>query len=88
MTQKRQDEAVELAKKSDAMVVVGGRDSANTRKLYDLCRIHSPYAVHIESYSELEFAEFPKEAQKIGITAGASTPDDIILEVIKQWKRN
>ncbi len=88
VTQKRQDEAIELAKKSDAMIVVGGRDSSNTKKLYDLCRINSPYAVHIESVSELPLADFPSGAQKIGITAGASTPDDIILEVIKQWKKN
>lgn len=88
VTQKRQDEAVKLSKKTDAMIVIGGRDSSNTRKLYDLCRINSPYAIHVESASELSLAEFPPETQKIGITAGASTPDDIILEVIKQWKKN
>lgn len=88
VTQKRQDEAVLLAKKSDAMIVVGGRNSSNTRKLFDLCSENAPYAVHIESADELKSADFPENAKNIGITAGASTPDDIILEVIKQWKKN
>jgi len=88
VTQIRQDEAVLLSQKSDAMIVIGGKNSSNTKKLYDLCSQNCPVAIHIESAEELFSVKLPKDTKNIGITAGASTPDDIILEVLKQWKKN
>ncbi len=86
VTEMRQCEAVEIAKASDAMVVVGGKDSANTHKLYDLCKQNCPETIWIESASQLP-PDFAKDAKIVGITAGASTPDGIILEVHKAMER-
>ena len=79
-TSKRQSDACELAKKSDIMIVVGGKHSSNTVKLYDVC---SKYCrtYHIENSAELESFNIPF-AENIGITAGASTPAYIIKEVL------
>ncbi len=82
VTENRQNEAIEIAKRSDFMVVIGGRDSSNTHRLYDLCREVCPATVWIESAAELK-TDFPDSAQSAGITAGASTPEGIITEVFK-----
>ena len=86
VTEKRQSEAIELAQRCDAMIVIGGRDSSNTRKLYDLCRLNCDNTIWLESASEF----LPSSilgAKSVGITAGASTPDGIILEVHKTMER-
>ncbi len=80
VTENRQNEATEIAKRSDFMVVIGGKDSSNTHRLYDLCREVCPATVWIESADELN-TDFPDSAKSAGITAGASTPDGIITEV-------
>ena len=80
VTENRQYEAIEIAKKSDVMIVVGGRDSSNTHRLYELCRERCPETLWIESAAELS-TDFPDNAKSVGITAGASTPDGIITEV-------
>lgn len=78
-TDTRQSDAAELAKNSDIMLVVGGRHSSNTVKLYEVCsRFCKTY--HIENSDELRSLKLPA-ADKIGITAGASTPAYIIKEV-------
>ena len=82
VTENRQYEAIEIAKRSDAMIVIGGRESSNTKRLYELCREVCPKTVLIESAQELS-TDFPDSAESAGITAGASTPDGIILEVFK-----
>ncbi len=79
-TENRQNEAIEIAKKSDFMIVIGGKESSNTHKLYDLCKEVCPHTLWIESASELK-ADFPDSAKSAGITAGACTPDGIITEV-------
>jgi 4-hydroxy-3-methylbut-2-enyl diphosphate reductase len=76
----RQEEAVELSKSSDIMIVIGGKHSSNTIKLYDVCKEHCNSTYHIENSDEL-FALNLTNAKKIGITAGASTPAYIIKEV-------
>jgi len=76
----RQNEAVRLAKECDAMIVIGDKKSANTRRLYSLCERYSPFVKHIESANELNAKEF-KYFSKVGITTGASTPTWIIEEV-------
>ncbi len=77
----RQEEAIALAKENDMMVVIGGRNSSNTEKLRKLCsEITDTYL--IEEASELSEIKFDR-ASSVGVTAGASTPDGIIKEVIR-----
>lgn len=78
-THQRQSAAMELAEKVDVMLVLGGRNSANTTKLAKLCA-EKCKTYHIETAAEISKSWFTPE-QKIGITAGASTPDWIIKEV-------
>ncbi len=82
VTENRQYEAIDIAKKSDVMIVIGGRDSSNTEKLYSLCGQVCPKVLWIETAAEL-LTDFPDSAHCAGITAGASTPDGIIMEVFK-----
>ena len=82
VTENRQYEAIELAKRADVMIVIGGRDSSNTQKLYSICRDVCPNVLCIETAAELS-TDFPDSAKCAGITAGASTPDGIIMEVFK-----
>lgn len=78
-TEKRQSDAAELARNSDIMLVVGGKHSSNTVKLSEVCsRYCTTY--HIENSDELSALKLP-DADRIGITAGASTPAHIIKEV-------
>lgn len=78
-TAQRQEAAMALATEVDAMVVIGGRNSANTRHLADLVREKCHKVFHIETAAELN-GEMFKGCTKIGITAGASTPDRLIKE--------
>ena len=78
-TDTRQSDAAELAKGSDIMLVVGGRHSSNTVKLFEVCSRYCR-TYHIENADELRSLKLPA-AEKIGITAGASTPAYIIKEV-------
>ena len=82
VTELRQTEAAELAKNCDFMVVIGGRESSNTAKLYEICRRFCGKTVWIASASELDRGLL-SDAQHIGIVAGASTPSDEIEEVYK-----
>lgn len=79
-TSTRQLAAAELASESDVMVVIGGRNSANTTHLADICREFCERTVHIETADELVPSLF-EGAERIGITAGASTPQDQIEAV-------
>ena len=79
-TCKRRSEAQALAARSDAMVVIGGRESSNTKRLAELCGALCPMVVWIERAAELEPSNLCRKAS-IGITAGASTPEWIIKEV-------
>ena len=72
-TQERQDSAAELARRVDAMIVVGGKNSGNTRRLAEICTAACPKTHHIEDASEIETAWFDGVSH-IGVTAGASTP--------------
>ena len=81
-TDMRQTAAIELAEKVDVMLVVGGKNSANTTRLAQLCANRCK-TYHIETVAELQ-DDWIENVNKIGITAGASTPDWIIKEVYKQ----
>jgi 4-hydroxy-3-methylbut-2-enyl diphosphate reductase len=79
-TDERQADARQLAREVDAVVVVGGKSSANTRHLAEICRDIQPRTWHVETGAELDPAWF-KGCQKVGISAGASTPDWVVEEV-------
>ncbi|MHB8168697.1 MAG: 4-hydroxy-3-methylbut-2-enyl diphosphate reductase [Thermoleophilia bacterium] len=79
-TQKCQEEALGLARRADAVVVIGGRNSANTTRLAKLCREVQARTYHIEDVSELE-PEWFAEADTVAITAGASTPPEQMAAV-------
>ena len=81
-TDQRQAAAIELAKRVDLMLVIGGKNSANTTRLAQLCE-QKCKTYHIETAEEL-LPEWLSQIEKIGITAGASTPDWIIWEVQKK----
>lgn len=76
-----QKTAVELAPDVDAMVIVGGRLSANTAQLAEVCRRVNPRVLQIESAAELA-PEWFAGMKKVGVSAGASTPDEVIAEVV------
>ena len=79
-TEERQTEAAQIAAKVDAMIVIGGRHSSNTQKLYEICREKCSATYFIQTLEDLHL-ELPKTAALVGITAGASTPNNIIEEV-------
>lgn len=85
-TDQRQAAAIDLAGQVDLMLVIGGKNSANTTRLAQLCAEHC-LTYHIETAAELQDEWFDK-IKKIGITAGASTPDWIIKEVYKKCQKN
>ena len=79
-TEERQTEARAIARKVDAMFVVGGRHSSNTQKLYEICKEECKNTYFIETLVDLESKPF-QSFGRVGITAGASTPNNIIEEV-------
>ena len=81
-TEVRQRESAELAERADAMIVIGGRNSANTRKLYELCRSRCSRTILVECAAEIPPAFANIDSETIGITAGASTPTDSLKEVV------
>lgn len=82
-TTERQESAKELSKKVDAMIVIGGKNSSNTTKLYNISKEYCINTIHVENASELpESYIYNNDFKSIGITAGASTPEWIIRGVI------
>ena len=79
-TEERQTEAGEIAAKVDAMIIIGGKHSSNTRKLYEICSEKCSATYFIQTLEDLQL-ELPNTASLVGITAGASTPNNIIEEV-------
>lgn len=86
-TSMRQQEARELSEKNDVMVVIGGRHSSNTVKLYDVCREKCGRTYLVETALELSEIDFTG-CGSAGVVAGASTPAGIIKEVIKTMSEN
>ena len=79
-TEERQRAAKTLAAEADVMIVIGGRHSSNTRKLYDICREECADTYYIQTLDDLRL-ELPNAVRLVGITAGASTPNKLIEEV-------
>lgn len=83
-TEDRQKSAEELSREVDAMIVIGGKSSSNTTKLYEICKRNCDLTFHIENAKDLEAIKGKiKYAVKVGITAGASTPEWIIKEAME-----
>ena len=80
VTETRQTEARALAKKCDAMLVIGGKDSSNTSKLAQICKAFCEKTFWIQTKNDIDLGKIG-DAINIGITAGASTPDSLIMEV-------
>ena len=76
-TQQRQQAAIDLAKEVDVMLVLGGRNSSNTTRLYELCHEYCDHGHHIEDAQEIQ-PEWFTGISKVGVTAGASTPENQI----------
>lgn len=85
-TEVRQKESRELAKNSDAMIVIGGEHSSNTQKLYEICKNECKNTYYIQKAEDLNLAEL-RSFETVGITAGASTPNKIIKEVQKACQK-
>ena len=80
-TRKHQAAALGLAKRADLMIVIGGKDSANTRRLAEICADTGVATHHIETVTEFD-PSWVQRRRHIGITAGASTPDEVIDKVV------
>ena len=79
-TEERQTEAGTIARQSDAMLVIGGKHSSNTQKLYEICRKECENTYFIQTLDDLDLKQL-QSFRSVGITAGASTPNNIIEEV-------
>lgn len=84
-SRKRQRAVEELVDKADVIIVIGGKNSANTRRLVDIAKSKGSIVYHIESWDEV-LPEWFVGKDKIGITAGASTPDWVIDKVLEKIK--
>jgi (E)-4-hydroxy-3-methyl-but-2-enyl pyrophosphate reductase len=88
-TEIRQQSAEKLSTDSDLMIVIGGKDSSNTTKLYEICKKNCANTIHVENIGEIPLDILKSKTYKsIGITAGASTPDWIIEEAILKMNEN
>ena len=86
-TEERQQSAAELAGEADVMIVIGGKHSSNTAKLYEICSERCPNTYFIQTLDDLHL-ELPKAVRLVGVTAGASTPNKLIEEVQKYVRVN
>lgn len=88
-TELRQKNAFELSETVDAMIVIGGKESSNSKKLYEICKSQCENTIFVERAEEIsEKFMLGHEKKIIGITAGASTPDWIIKEAILKMEQN
>lgn len=79
-THERQAEAKKIAANVDSMIVIGGKNSSNTQKLYEICRKECMRTYYIQTIEDIDLCEL-QSSSCVGITAGASTPNNIIEEV-------
>jgi 4-hydroxy-3-methylbut-2-enyl diphosphate reductase len=84
-TEQRQAAAMAMAGEVDVVIVVGGKNSGNTRRLAELCRVEQPCTHHIETAAEIDPA-WLQGAGSVGVTAGASTPSEQIEAVISRLR--
>ena len=85
-TEERQQEARKIAAEVDAMVVIGGKHSSNTQKLFEICKEECKNTYYIQTLEDLDVQSM-QSMSCVGITAGASTPNNIIEEVHKECQK-
>jgi len=85
-TIERQKSTLELAKKVDVMIVIGGKESANTSRLAEICKKQGVKTYHIETENQIKYEWFHPD-DRIGITSGASTPNWVTNKVINKLKK-
>jgi 4-hydroxy-3-methylbut-2-enyl diphosphate reductase len=85
-TVERQKEAISLAKKSECVIVIGGKNSANTRRIFELCSKVNTMTYHIENAEEIDRKWFEGK-NSLFITSGTSTPNEVVNEVIAAVKK-
>ncbi len=81
-TEERQKEARRIAGQSEAMIVIGDKNSSNTQKLFEICKKECENTYYIQTGSDMDYSQL-QSIKRVGITAGASTPNNIIEEVSK-----
>jgi len=81
-TEERQTEARQIAKEVDAMIVIGDKNSSNTQKLFEICNTECENTYYIQTSRDMDY-QLLRSINNVGITAGASTPNNIIEEVSK-----
>ena len=86
-TKERQREAEMLARECDAMIVLGGSNSSNTNRLYDICRAHCKHVIRLNSAADFAF-ESVKNYKNVGLVSGASTPNTQTQEVLFKMENN
>ncbi len=85
-TEIRQKETEEMAKKVDSMIVIGGKSSSNTKKLYEIAKQYCKTVLLIENETELVFGKI-QSTDRVGIMAGASTPKESIKKVVEKLEK-
>ena len=85
-TKERQSAAIAMARQADVVIVVGGRSSNNTRELVKTCASHCPRVYHVQTEADVR-EEWFENSEVVGLTAGTSTPDDVIDRVEAQVRR-
>jgi 4-hydroxy-3-methylbut-2-enyl diphosphate reductase len=85
-TRMRQEEAKSLPAENDVMIVIGSKHSANTKRLYEIARSLNPRSYWVGSKEDIR-KEWFKKASRVGITAGASTPDSTTQDIIAYLKK-
>ena len=85
-TEERQTEARRIARESDGMIVIGGRHSSNSRKLFEICKNECENTYYIQTLDDLDVRQL-HSMSCVGITAGASTPNNLIEEVLKECQK-
>jgi len=85
-TIERQNSTLELAKKVDVMIVIGGKESANTSRLAEICKKQGVKTYHIETENQIKYEWFHPD-DRVGITSGASTPNWVTNKVINKLKK-
>ena len=84
-TKERQEETIKIARKVDAMIIVGGKHSSNTNKLYELSNKYCENVQIVETLKELDINKL-KNCETVGIMAGASTPNESVEGIVTKLK--